>query len=95
MGEIIGDIEGENKGEDQWMKKKEWKKRVDELMISFSVSHPWAQSINVNEIAVALTSSTKEACIGAVQCLYENLQGQKMLEALDIIMILNMHAGDL
>ncbi|KAG0706218.1 hypothetical protein DFH29DRAFT_902720 [Suillus ampliporus] len=87
VGEIVGDMEGENEGEDQRTKKKERKKKADELMISFSVSHPWAQSTDVNEIVVASTSSTKEARVGAVQRLYEILQAGKTLEASDIASI--------
>jgi U3 small nucleolar RNA-associated protein 10 len=37
VGEIIDDGESANEGEDQRMKKKERKKKADELMVSFSV----------------------------------------------------------
>ncbi|KAG1807089.1 uncharacterized protein BJ212DRAFT_1387903 [Suillus subaureus] len=83
VGEIIDEGESEYKGDDQRTKKKERKKKADELMISFSVSHPWAQSTNVNEIVVASTSSTKEARVGAVEQLYKILQGGLTLEASD------------
>ncbi|KAG2130333.1 hypothetical protein DEU56DRAFT_815464 [Suillus clintonianus] len=87
VSEIIGDGEGEHEGDDQRTKKKERKKRADELMISFSVSHPWAQSTDVNEIVVASTSSTKETRVGAVERLYKMLQGGKTLEASDMASI--------
>ncbi|KAG2151035.1 uncharacterized protein EDB93DRAFT_318060 [Suillus bovinus] len=80
---IIDDEESENEGDDQQMKKKERKTKADELMISFSVSHTWAQSTDVNEIVVASTSSAKEARVGAVERLYKILQGGLTLEASD------------
>ncbi|KAG1775600.1 hypothetical protein EV702DRAFT_421745 [Suillus placidus] len=83
VGEIIDDVDSEHEGNDQRTKKKERKKKADELMISFSVSHPWAQSTDVNEIVVASTNTTKEARVGAVERLYKILQGGKMLEASD------------
>ncbi|EGO02920.1 hypothetical protein SERLA73DRAFT_102973 [Serpula lacrymans var. lacrymans S7.3] len=52
----------------------ESKKRVEQLLISFSVSHPWAQSTDVNEVVVASTSSTKEVRVHAVGKLYGILQ---------------------
>ncbi|OAX34660.1 hypothetical protein K503DRAFT_428951 [Rhizopogon vinicolor AM-OR11-026] len=87
VGENIDDKEGVNEGEDQRVKKKDRKKKTDELMVSFSVSHPWAQSTDVNEIVVASTSSTKETRLGAVERLYEILQGGKTLEASDMASI--------
>ncbi|KAG2029935.1 hypothetical protein BDR03DRAFT_1017718 [Suillus americanus] len=53
---------------------KERKKKADELMISFSVSHLWAQSANISEIVAASTSSTKEAHVEAVERLYNTLR---------------------
>ncbi|KAG2363636.1 hypothetical protein BDR07DRAFT_1471237 [Suillus spraguei] len=83
VGEIIDDGQSEHECDDKRMTKKERKKKADELMISFSVSHPWAQSTDVNEIVVASTSSTKEARVEAVGKLYKILQGRKTLEASD------------
>ncbi|KAG1761179.1 hypothetical protein EDD22DRAFT_897736 [Suillus occidentalis] len=85
--EILRDACGEHEGDDQRTKNKERKKKADELMISFSVSHPWAQSIDVNEIVVASTSSTKEERVGAVERLYTILQGEKSPEASDMASI--------
>ncbi|KAG2757731.1 hypothetical protein P692DRAFT_20824545 [Suillus brevipes Sb2] len=87
VGEIIGDGESEHEGDDQRTKNKERKKKADELMISFSVSHPWAQSVDVNEIVVASTSSTKEERVGAVERLYKILQGERSPEASDMASI--------
>ncbi|KAG1720632.1 hypothetical protein EDB19DRAFT_1775930 [Suillus lakei] len=85
--DILRDARDEHEGDDQRMKKRERKKKADELMISFSVSHPWAQSTDVNEIVVASTSSTKEVRVGAVERLYKILQGGKTLEASDMASI--------
>ncbi|KAG1852147.1 hypothetical protein DFJ58DRAFT_791745 [Suillus subalutaceus] len=101
VGEIIDEGESEHEGDDQRTKKKERKKKADDLMISFSVSHPWAQSTDVNEIVVASTSSTKEARVGAVERLYKILQGELTLEASDrasiqsalLARVYDMHAG--
>ncbi|KAJ8583913.1 hypothetical protein M405DRAFT_936925 [Rhizopogon salebrosus TDB-379] len=87
VSEVIDEGEGVSDGEDQRMKKKNRKKKADELMVSFSVSHPWAQSTDVNEIVVVSTSSTKEVRLGAVERLYEILQGRKTLEASDMASI--------
>ncbi|KAG1896221.1 uncharacterized protein F5891DRAFT_1054817 [Suillus fuscotomentosus] len=83
VGKIIEVKESEHEGDDQRLKKKERKTKADELMISFSVSHPWAQSTDVNEIVVASTSTAKEARVGAVERLYKILQGGLTLEASD------------
>jgi U3 small nucleolar RNA-associated protein 10 len=48
-------------------------------------SHPWAQSVDVNEIVVASTSSTKEERVGAVERLYKILQGERSPEASDMV----------
>lgn len=85
MGEIIDDGESDHEGDDQRTKKKEREKKADE--ISFSLSHPWAQSVDVNETVVASTSSTKEERAGAVERLYKILQGEKSPEASDMASI--------
>ncbi|OJA15136.1 hypothetical protein AZE42_07566 [Rhizopogon vesiculosus] len=87
VDESVDDGEGVNEGEDQRVKKKDRKKKTDELMVSFSVSHPWAESTDVNEIVVASTSSTKETRLGAVGRLYEILQDGKTLKASDMASI--------
>ncbi|KAH7920221.1 hypothetical protein BV22DRAFT_1199044 [Leucogyrophana mollusca] len=64
------------------------KKKVDELLLSFSVTHPWAQNSDINEIVVASTSSTKEVRVEAVEKLYEILkeagEGSVTLESSDL-----------
>ncbi|KAI6147846.1 hypothetical protein BKA82DRAFT_4145263 [Pisolithus tinctorius] len=53
---------------------KEWKKRTNNLLASFSLSHPLAQSTSVNEVVVASADMSKDVRIDAVHRLYAMLR---------------------
>lgn len=53
---------------------KERKKRTNNLLASFSLSHPLAQSTNVNEVVVASADMSKDVRIDAVHRLYAMLR---------------------
>ncbi|KAL4062956.1 hypothetical protein V8B97DRAFT_2026593 [Scleroderma yunnanense] len=54
--------------------KMERKKRTDELLASFSLSHPLAQSADVTEVVVASADASKEVRTDAVHRLYAMLR---------------------
>ncbi|KIO05768.1 hypothetical protein M404DRAFT_103232, partial [Pisolithus tinctorius Marx 270] len=53
---------------------KQRKKRTNNLLASFSLSHPLAQSTNVNEVVVASADMSKDVRIDAVHRLYAMLR---------------------
>ncbi|KAG6334786.1 hypothetical protein ID866_4304 [Astraeus odoratus] len=68
---VSTDVGESNKEKDD---KKEHKKRTNELLASFSLSHPLAQSTDVNEVVVASTDTSKDVRIDAVHKLYAILR---------------------
>ncbi|KAI6037989.1 hypothetical protein EDC04DRAFT_2699173 [Pisolithus marmoratus] len=61
---------------------KERKKRTNNLLASFSLSHPLAQSTDVNEVVVASADMSKDVRIDAVHRLYAVLREAQSGEAL-------------
>ncbi|KIJ60905.1 hypothetical protein HYDPIDRAFT_42974 [Hydnomerulius pinastri MD-312] len=55
--------------------RKERRKRGNELLASFSLSHPLAESSDINEVVVASASTGKDARVDAVERLYLILRG--------------------
>ncbi|KAI6126293.1 hypothetical protein EDD16DRAFT_1553513 [Pisolithus croceorrhizus] len=62
--------------------KKERTKRINSLLASFSLSHPLAQSTDVNEIVVASSDMSKDVRIDAVHRLYAMLREAQSAESL-------------
>ncbi|KAH7908681.1 hypothetical protein BJ138DRAFT_1128268 [Hygrophoropsis aurantiaca] len=67
------------------------KKKLDDLLLSFSSVHPWAQNADVNDIVVASTSSSKEIRVKAVEQLFSILRqaedGSAKLESSDMVSV--------
>ncbi|KAF9238673.1 hypothetical protein BU15DRAFT_88298 [Melanogaster broomeanus] len=64
--------------------RKERKKRANELFTSFSLSHPLAESNDVNAAVVASASATKDARVVAVEKLYSTLRDAQGTDNLSI-----------
>ncbi|KAF8125619.1 hypothetical protein EV363DRAFT_1225659 [Boletus edulis] len=68
--------------------RKERKKMANELLTSFSLSHPLAESSNINEVVVASASTSKETRVAAVEKMYSMLEAaQNEMSALDMASI--------
>ncbi|KAG6369730.1 hypothetical protein JVT61DRAFT_13599 [Boletus reticuloceps] len=68
--------------------RKERKKMANELLTSFSLSHPLAESSNINEVVVASASTSKETRVAAVEKMYSMLEAaQNKMSAPDMASI--------
>ncbi|KAF8124438.1 hypothetical protein EV363DRAFT_1540606 [Boletus edulis] len=68
--------------------RKERKKITNELLMSFSLSHPLAESSNINEVVVASASASKETRVAAVEKMYSTLEAaQNKMSAPDVASI--------